>query len=119
MVGKRPSVQGMADGIAPDAKVAFFDIGNDSDPGNSICCSIPSDYNVFLSKARSAGAKIQNISWGTTANNNYINMDRMLDIFIYNDQDSIIIVAAGNNGPGANTVVSPALAKNVISGRYI
>jgi hypothetical protein len=106
----------VADGIAPDAKIAFFDIGNDADPDKSTCCSIPSDYQMFLSKARSAGAKIQNISWGTTANNEYINMDRMLDDFIYNDQDSIIVVAAGNNGPGANTVVSPALAKNVITG---
>lgn len=116
-MGKRLSAQGVADGIAPDAKIAFFDIGNDSDPEKSTCCSIPSDFSIFLSTARSAGAKIQNISWGTMANNNYINMDRMLDVFIYNDQDSIIVVAAGNNGPGANTVVSPALAKNVITGK--
>jgi len=105
----------MADGIAPDAKISFFDIGNDSDPSNSQCCSIPPDITLFLNKARSAGAKIQNISWGTAATNDYISLDQALDDFLYNDQDSIIIVAAGNSGPGANTVVSPALAKNVIT----
>jgi hypothetical protein len=109
----------MADGIAPDAKIAFFDIGTDSDPGNSQCCNIPGDFSLFLNMAQSAGAKIHNIAWGTTATNDYINMDRMLDDFLYNNQDSIVVVAAGNSGPGANTVVSPALAKNVISGSYI
>lgn len=109
----------MADGVAPDAKIAFFDIGDDSDPNAGQCCNIPSDFNVFLSKSRSAGAKIQNISWGTVAINNYISLDRMLDNFIYNDQESIIIVAAGNSGPGPNTVVSPALAKNIITGALV
>ena len=117
IAGKRSYSQGVAVGVAPNAKIAFFDISDNSDPDNGVCCCVPSNFRVFLNQARLAGAKIHNISWGSATDNNYITYDCILDSFIYYDQDSIIVVAAGNKGPGANTVGSSTNAKNVITGR--
>jgi len=40
-----------------------------------------------------------------------------VDQFVYDHPDYLVLVAAGNSGPGPNTVGSPATAKNILAVR--
>ena len=98
-----------ADGLATDAKIAFFDVGIGSD-----CCYIPS-VEFIVDTAKVAGASISSASWGTS-DNMYTTWVSSYDEYLYNNQDILFIAAAGNSGgDGMNTVGSPAIAKNVIA----
>jgi serine protease AprX len=56
------------------------------------------------------------MSWGAEFNF-YTTQARNFDQFVYENDDFLILVAAGNSGAGdaANSVGSPATAKNVIA----
>lgn len=121
IVGRRASngqteSDGRADGIAPDSKIAFFDIGG----GRSGFLSTPNDSTDLFSPGLNAGAKIHSASWGSNFNG-YGVQEREFDEFAYNNDDFLIIIAAGNSGSNRfrtdipNTVGSPATAKNVIA----
>jgi len=128
---------GRADGVAINAKLSFFDIG-DANGG----LKIPQNAAVFLEPGRIAGAKIHNLSWGSDSysdknSNEYQSLDQDLDKYMYDNDDFNIIVAAGNEGSFcpcgrgkcgkdwnsecsfllnySNSVSSPAIAKNVIT----
>jgi hypothetical protein len=100
--------QGVADGTAMNAKVAFFDIGN-----GTACCYVPGS-NTLFPPGYSAGAKIHSASWGarTAA---YNSNSRGFDSFSYSNKDFLSLVAAGNSGTAASSVGAPATAKNIIS----
>jgi hypothetical protein len=38
-----------------------------------------------------------------------------MDQYMYENEDYLILVAAGNSGPASNTVGTPATAKNILS----
>jgi len=40
-----------------------------------------------------------------------------VDQFVYDHPDYLVLVAAGNSGPGPQTVGSPATAKNILAVR--
>jgi len=101
--------------MAPDAKLVVFDISDDSNPQQHKCCNLPGQFSMFLDHARTAGAKIHNVSWGSTYCG-YIAYDRMFDQYMYERPDQLIIVAAGNIKQGQSYVGSPGIAKNVITG---
>eukprot|EP00588_Corethron_pennatum_P005868 CAMPEP_0194285596 /NCGR_PEP_ID=MMETSP0169-20130528/30557_1 /TAXON_ID=218684 /ORGANISM="Corethron pennatum, Strain L29A3" /LENGTH=1256 /DNA_ID=CAMNT_0039031765 /DNA_START=63 /DNA_END=3833 /DNA_ORIENTATION=- len=126
---------GRADGVAINAKLSFFDIGNSNGGLN-----IPQNAAVFLDPGRRAGAKIHNVSWGSDSysdqnSNEYQSLDMDMDKYIADNDDFNIIVAAGNEGSFcpcgrgncessdecsfllnySNSVSSPAIAKNVIT----
>jgi len=100
--------------MAPDAKLVVFDISDDSNPQQHKCCNLPGQFSMFLDHARTAGAKIHNVSWGSTYCG-YIAYDRMFDQYMYERPDQLIIVAAGNIKQGQSYVGSPGIAKNVIT----
>lgn len=107
---------GSVDGIAHHAKVALYDIGITGERYLDIPDSVPELMNPGIE----AGAKIHSGSWGASTNI-YSARGSLFDDFVYDDEDFLIIMAAGNGGrsDGDNTVGSvgsPATAKNIITG---
>ena len=112
-VDGRTESDGMANGVAKDAKVAFFDCGAGGDG-----LSIPADKGRYLGVGTSAGARIHSSSWGSfLVPPKYDSMTRDTDSYLYNDWNFLQIIAAGNSGTGnrRQTVGSPAVAKNVLT----
>jgi hypothetical protein len=73
--------------------------------------------STLFTPGYNAGARIHSASWGTPNTNAYTVYDLQIDEYVYENPDFLFIVAAGNGGRGnsANTVASPAPAKNGIS----
>ena len=98
-----------ADGMAPNAQLLFQDIGTAGG-----CLSI-TDLPGTLQQAYSGGARIHSASWGGDDAGAYASDDFLVDNTLWNREDLIFVVAAGNSGSGAMTVGSPANAKHAIS----
>ena len=108
---------GVANGIAPAAKIAFLDISSTVgklDP--------PSDNDVLSTgresiNNRSPIAHIHSMSWGSKNVFYYNNQARMFDNFMFAQDDFLAVVAAGNEGQGdkATSVGAPGNSKNVLS----
>lgn len=97
-------------GSAPDAKIAFFDIGLP----NARTLTVPASLRqTMFPPAKDAGAFIHTNSWGSIANQ-YNNYARDMDSYQFSNQDFLILVAAGNSGPNPSTVGAPATAKNIV-----
>ena len=109
IAGKRIDGEGMADGVAEGAKIAFGDIGDSNG-----ALSLPLDSQL-LNTGR-PDAHVHSASWGSELNF-YTTQSRNFDQFMYDNDDMLIVVAAGNSGHGdtPNTVGSPATGKNVIA----
>ena len=107
-----------SNGMAKDAKVAFYDIGQTGYDG----LSTPSDLATMFDASYGLGARIHSASWGRSTN--YITSNDMdIDEYMYDNDEYLVLVAAGNSGDGdgaqtwnkPNTVGSPACAKNILS----
>jgi len=79
-------------GVAPNAKIAFFDIGS----GNSLEIVMPDTYTLF-DPGYHAGAKIHSASWGNSVNS-YGSRDRNWDEYTFQKNDFLIVKSAGNTG---------------------
>jgi subtilisin family serine protease len=102
---------GEVDGIAPGAKLSFVDLGRSGQP----TLDIPFPPSSIYQHGIEAGSKIHSSSWGI-GYNNYRGGEYILDDFMFNNPDLLIVFAAGNSGDAANAVGSPATCKNGISG---
>mmetsp|Transcript_11939 Transcript_11939/g.24051 ORF Transcript_11939/g.24051 Transcript_11939/m.24051 type:complete len:956 (+) Transcript_11939:25-2892(+) len=113
IAGKRWDAEGAADGIAPGAKLAVADIGNRNGD------LLPPNDKTLLSTGRPQ-SQIHSASWGSEFNF-YTSRARNFDQFMFENDEFLIIVAAGNSGSKdgsfdiPNTVGDPATAKNVIA----
>lgn len=99
-------------GMAPAAKLAFFDIGvND----NAKTLIVPDDFEKSLFPfAKAAGARIHSNSWG--GGYLYDSYCIETDRFLYENSDFTVFFAAGNDGShGAETILSPGLSKNAVT----
>mmetsp|Transcript_38662 Transcript_38662/g.42786 ORF Transcript_38662/g.42786 Transcript_38662/m.42786 type:complete len:1176 (-) Transcript_38662:157-3684(-) len=111
VAGKREGANGIVDGIAPAAKLAFFDIEVSGRPS----LSVPSNPSTVLNAGRDASAKIHSASWGTPLNR-YGFSERNYDSYMAFYDDFLVIIAAGNDGDsGQGSVGSPATCKNGLS----
>lgn len=103
------------DGMAKDARLWFTDLASAA-IGSSI--HPPDDLNdLFLPSylGNAAGAaRISSNSWGSYAAGAYTIAAMQVDQFMWSHPDYLIAYANGNNG-AANTVGSPATAKNCLS----
>ena len=100
-------------GMAPSAKVAFFDLEK-TGGGIDIPDDIQQDYYKW---AYDAGARVHSNSWGDDSND-YTVMTAETDEFVYNHPDMLVLFAAGNDGdkdPPHHTVGAPATCKNCLS----
>lgn len=98
------------DGIASDAKLAFFDMVDAA--GNLI---IPTDLEKDVFQwGYLAGARIHSNSWGNDGiDNSYGDDSIRVDRFMHNHPDFLVIFAAGNDGAnGFRSVSVPATNKN-------
>lgn len=105
------------DGGAKGAKVFFQDIGDVQQWGGywrDALSWVPSDYDNLFGPAYNAGARVHSGSWGS-ATTAYTQGAQMLDEFMWDNPDMLIIFSNGNGGGGWYDVVSPATAKNVLS----
>lgn len=113
--GMTPS--NLNDGMAPSAKIAMLDIGSADASGCDILSYIPDDYGDMFGAAYglagAASAKIFSNSWGG-ATSAYTFDASMVDRFVWNNPDALILFANGNNPPNA-LVGSPATAKSLIA----
>jgi len=112
-------------GNALNAQIYLEDVGGLA-PGNT-CSSggetliyIPEDYaNLFgppglVYNDPLAPVRIQSDSWGA-AGDGYDVQARMVDAFVWDHPDFTIFFAAGNEGPGANTINTPGTAKDIVT----
>lgn len=100
---------GKYSGTAPAAKLVFQAFGD----GNG---GLHQGINLFelLSFAYAKDARIHSNSWGNS-NNSYTTDAEVVDEFMWNHTDMLVLFAAGNGGPSDNTVGSPATAKNILA----
>lgn len=104
-------------GVAPGANIIaqriFDGVGN---------YEAPPSYETLTRDAKRAGADIGSNSWGDDTQGRYdvsaMEFDALVrdaDALAFGDQPYILEFSAGNAGPGAQTIGSPAMAKNVIA----
>lgn len=116
-----PGVRDAADGMAPLAKLVVQDGGYGVDD----CADMPAlgcpaaSLEPFFLQAWQQGARIHSNSYGDRENftpyNIYSDGSADADRFMREHPEFLLVFAAGNNGPGAATVASPATAKNVLA----
>ncbi len=101
-------------GVAPFVRMANSVI---FDP-NFTSPNIPN----MLSAGYASGMRISSNSWGSAAAGAYTATAQTYDILVRDaqsgtagNQSVIVVVSAGNQGPGARTIGSPGTAKNVIT----
>jgi subtilisin family serine protease len=99
-------------GMAYEAKIAFFDIGQ---PNAQSLNVPPSLRQQFFPPSYDAGARIHTNSWGANTNRYTLN-SRDVDAYSFDNQDYLVLVAAGNSGgQGTGSVGAPATAKSCMS----
>lgn len=104
-------------GIAYESKIAFFDIGHTGSGGG---LEVPDDlYEGFFPYF--SGAPIITNSWGCGSSipiscNSYTSMSLDVDKWMYENDEDLVLFAAGNSGSaGFYSVGSPATNKNGLS----
>ena len=111
------------DGNAFGAKIYLEDVGGFQ--GLAICPNegliyIPENYDDLFGPTGlvyndpTAPVRIQSDSWGADTNV-YDVQARMVDAFVWAHPDMTILFAAGNAGPNAGTIGTPATAKDVVA----
>ncbi len=97
------------DGMAPAAKIAFYDVGESGDK-----LVLPDDIGTVFQEQYENGSRIFSNSWGSSSSD-YTEDSYSCDEFMWNHNDAILLFASGNSGPDPNTVASPASAKSLVS----
>ncbi|HHN74830.1 MAG TPA: hypothetical protein ENK10_06325 [Acidobacteria bacterium] len=99
------------DGLAPDAGLLMQDIGKS---GNCVNVYPPNPLSDAWSDARSRGARVHTNSWGGGFNL-YGGDSQAIDSFMWDNQDFLILYAAGNEGPAEGTLGIYSNAKNSVT----
>jgi PKD repeat protein len=97
------------DGMAPNAQLLFQDIG-----ANDGCLVTTNQEQLFLQALR-GGARIHSDSYGADNEGIYTNREAVVDRFLFDNDVMAVFLSAGNNGPGNDTIGSPAAAKNAVT----
>lgn len=100
----------LADGMAPGAQLLMQDIG-----GTDATAVLVQDFEATLRQAWGGGARVHNNSWGGPTQGQYTTNDANLDRVTRDHEDLLVVVAAGNDRPGARQTGSPGNAKNAVT----
>jgi len=105
------SQNGDHDGLAPDARLIMQDVGKSTN-----CNSVypPSPLSSAWNDAKSRGARVHSNSWGGGWNT-YGADAQAIDAYMWNNQDFLILFAAGNSGPGSGSLSIHSNAKNSVT----
>lgn len=87
-------------GAAKNAKIAFFDWGNDA---GELYSDVAFDTDFLETSYTAAGARIHSDSWGTDSMGMPTSIDNEADSFIHEHRDMLVLVAAGNSGATYDT----------------
>ncbi len=100
---------GNHDGLAPDAQLIMQDIGRG-------CWFVypPSSLSDAWSDARTKGARVHSNSWGG-GGNSYNSNSQAIDQYMWDNQDFLILFAAGNTGSSPGSLGNYANAKNSVT----
>merc|ERR1711939_615104 len=98
---------GPYNGVAPEAKPAFYDVHYGSDQ----YLLIPNLQEEVFPAASKAGASIHSNSWGANVNE-CSSVCVEVDTYLYENKDFLALFAAGNSGPSLGSIIRPAVAKN-------
>ena len=106
-------------GTAPESELVFMSLNTDGSTG--IQCV--DDNADFIAKGYEEGARISSNSWGGPSGGNaqqpeyggYTFSSNIVDNYIWNNKDYLVLFAAGNAGPGPDTIGAPGTAKNVLT----
>lgn len=113
--GQPPGSSNKNSGAAPEAKLAFFDLGSSAD--NTVTTPYDLEENYF-SITYAAKARVHAASWGSNAVH-YDSDCAAVDRFAASNPDFLPVFSAGNFGSHTDayntTVNAPALAKNTIA----
>ena len=100
------------DGMAPNAKIIFQDVGSET---SGCLDGLSNDFHLLWKQAYDAGVRVHSDSWGSSVAGAYDTDSRVIDEIVYGHEDLLILFAAGNDGPAAGTVGSPATAKDAMA----
>ncbi|MBK8798846.1 MAG: S8 family serine peptidase [Anaerolineales bacterium] len=98
-------------GTAPEASLVFMALNTDGSGGIQ-CIDLNGD---FIAKGYQEGARVSSNSWGASNGGAYSQLSSLVDDYIWRHKDYLVLFAAGNSGPGAQTIGAPATAKNVLT----
>lgn len=96
--------------IESQAKIVFFDFGVQTQE----YLIIPPMLTPLLQISYHAGSRLMTNSWGS-ATCEYTFTAMEIDRFMYFHRDYLVLISAGNSGPGESTVGSPGTFKNGIT----
>ena len=100
----------LADGMAPNAQLLFQDIGADASTSVTVL-----DFDGTIEQSYNGGARIHNNSWGAGTQGQYGGDDVNLDRATHKLENMLVVMSAGNDGPGGGTIGSPGNAKNALT----
>jgi len=100
-------------GASRGARLAVVDLLDEANDGGFL--SVPLELDATLMRwSADVGAHVHSGSWGASLNGRYSSDEQALDLFAYENRHFLMVFAAGNSGPDAASIVSPAMAKNVL-----
>jgi subtilisin family serine protease len=99
-------------GVLPDVRLAFVDLGM-PDKTLKLPQDLSESYFPFMQKN---GAKVFSNSWGNRHYGVYTLSAREIDLFMWKNQDTLAVYAAGNSGrEGGATITAPGTSKNCLT----
>ena len=113
ILGDGTNSNGKIKGMAPAANITMLSMG----PNNGTGLAVPADLTTgVFQDAYADGARLHSNSWGSNNNlGKYTAFSEDVDTFVRANPDLLIMIAAGNAGPGASTVSAPGTAKNCLT----
>ncbi len=106
------------DGVAKMARLYHNDCGDNTSSSIYVFGDLNDLYIRPYSKyyaSHGIRAYMSTNSWGAATGGAYTSMDLNVDQFMWRYKDFLLFFSNGNSGSGANTVGSPATAKNCVS----
>jgi hypothetical protein len=76
--------------------------------------TLPTMLGPLLEALYKGGSRVFSNSWGAETNH-YTFQSMEFDKFTWLHEDALVFISAGNSGPAAGTIGSPATAKNIIA----
>jgi hypothetical protein len=98
-------------GLCPDAKLTMFDV-----QARGKGMYVPSLYHIAFPPAYNAGVRVHSNSWGCRGMTSYTSKALDVDEFMYEKDDFLVVMAAGNDGAlGMDSVGSPGVSKSALT----
>lgn len=102
------------DGVAIKSRIYFCD-GGGSNGAVYLYPNLTDLFNLPYNGNAAGSCKLMSNSWGSSVGGAYDAQSAQVDQYMWSHPDFLLFFSNGNDGPGTNTVGSPATAKNCVS----